>query len=65
VIDLSEQTVSPRLHTHVHLTMGAANLALQTLQSSEAQALKGLSLAREYMNYPSTTLRNFGSVDPE
>jgi len=45
--------------------MDAANLALQTLQSSEAQALKGLSLAREYMNYPSTTLRNFGSVDPE
>jgi len=29
VIDLSEQTVNPRLYTHVHLTMGAANLALQ------------------------------------
>jgi hypothetical protein len=38
---------------------------VRTLQSSEAQALKGLSLAREYMNYRSTTLRDFGSVDPE
>jgi imidazolonepropionase-like amidohydrolase len=45
--------------------MDAANLALQTLESSAAKALKGLSLAREYMNYGFTTLRDLGSVDPE
>ena len=45
--------------------MDAANLALQTLESSAAQMLKGLSLAREYMNYGSATLRDLGSVDPE
>ena len=46
----------PRLHdTHVHLTMDAADLALQTLQSSAGKALKGLSLAREHMNYGFTT----------
>jgi imidazolonepropionase-like amidohydrolase len=66
VIDLSERTVSPGfIDTHVHLTMDAANLSLQTLQSSAAKALKGLSIAREYMNYGFTTLRDLGSVDPE
>ena len=66
VIDLSERTVSPGfIDTHVHLTMNAADLALQTLQSSAAKALNGLSLAREYMNYGVTTLRDLGSVDQE
>ena len=66
VIDLSERTVTPGfIDTHVHLTMDAANLAQQTLQSSAAKALKGLSLAREYMSYGFTTLRDLGSVDPE
>lgn len=66
VIDLSERTVSPGfIDTHVHLTMDAANIAIQTLHSSAAKALKGLALARAYMNYGFTTLRDLGSLDPE
>ena len=62
VIDLSERTVSPGfIDTHAHLTMDAANLALQTLQSSAAKALKGLSLAREYMHYGFTSLRDLAA----
>ena len=64
VIDLSERTVSPGfIDTHVHLTMDAANLAVQTLESAAAKALKGLNIAREYMNYGFTSLRDLGSVD--
>jgi imidazolonepropionase-like amidohydrolase len=66
VIDLSERTVSPGfIDTHVHLTMDASDLAQQTLESSAAKALKGLSLAREYLGYGFTTLRDLGSMDPE
>lgn len=66
VIDLSDRTVSPGfIDTHVHLTMDATNLARQTLESSASKALKGLSLAREYMSYGFTTLRDLGSADPE
>src|SRR6185437_9896791 len=64
VVDLSERTVSPGfIDTHVHLTMDASNLALQTVQSSAAKALAGLSLAREYMSHGFTTLRDLGSVE--
>lgn len=66
MIDLSERTVSPGfIDTHVHLTMDASDLAAQTLQSSAAKALKGLSLAHEYLSYGFTTLRDLGSMDPE
>ena len=48
VIDLSERTVSLGfIDTDVHLTMDAANPALQRLQSSAAKALNSLSLARD------------------
>jgi imidazolonepropionase-like amidohydrolase len=66
VIDLSERTVSPGLiDTHFHLTMDAANLALQMLPSSAATALTGLSLARECRTCGFRTLCDLGSVDPE
>ena len=66
VIDLSERTVSPGfIDTHVHLTMDASRLAAQTLESVASKALKGLSLAQEYLRYGFTTLRDLGSMDPE
>ncbi len=66
VIDLLDRTVSPGfIDTHVHLTMDAGNLPMQTLESSAAKALKGLSIAREYMRSGFTTLRDLGSVDPD
>lgn len=51
--------------THVHLTMDAATLGQQTLASSASTALKGLSLAREYVSYDFTTLCDLGSADLE
>jgi len=49
----------------VHLTMDASDLAQQTLESSSAKALTGLALARQYLGYGFTTLRDWGSLDPE
>lgn len=45
--------------------MDASNLSAQTLESSAAKALKGLSLAPEYLCYGFTTLRDLGSMDLE
>jgi hypothetical protein len=45
--------------------MDAADLANQALKSSASKALKGLSLAREYMSYGFTTLRDLGTADPD
>ena len=66
VIDLSDRTVSPGfIDTHVHLAMDASDLAKQTLLSSASKALKGLSIAREYMRYGFTTVRDLGCIDPD
>src|SRR5580704_7551569 len=66
LVDLSSRTVCPGfIDTHVHLTMEASRLAEQSLESSASKALRGLSLAREYMSYGFTTLRDLGSADPE
>lgn len=65
-IDLSDRTVSPGfIDTHAHLTMEGANVDRQTLESSVRKALTGPSLAREYMRYGFTTLRDLGNADPE
>jgi imidazolonepropionase-like amidohydrolase len=66
VIDLSERTVCPGfIDTHVHLTMDAGALALQTLGSTATKALTGLALAREDLGHGFTTLRDLGCMDPE
>jgi imidazolonepropionase-like amidohydrolase len=65
LIDLSELTVSPGfIDTHVHLTMDASHLYQQTLGSAATKALTGLGLAREYLRYGFTTLRDLGTMDP-
>lgn len=66
VIDLSDRTVSPGfIDTHVHLTMDAGALAMQTLGSTATKVLTGLSLANEYLRLGFTTLRDLGCMDPE
>lgn len=65
MIDLSDLTVSPGfIDTHVHLTMDASDLYQQTLGSAATKALTGLGIAREYLRYGFTTLRDLGTMDP-
>jgi imidazolonepropionase-like amidohydrolase len=65
-IDLTDRTRSPGfIDTHVHLTMDAATLARQTLDSSAAKALHGLAIAQQYLRFGFTTLRDLGSMDPD
>jgi imidazolonepropionase-like amidohydrolase len=65
VIDLSERTVSPGfIDSHVHLTMDASALAHQTLASTATKALTGLGLARQYLDFGFTTIRDLGTMDP-
>ena len=65
VVDLGRHTVTPGfIDCHVHLTMNAANLAVQLLDSAATKALTGLHIACQYMERGFTTLRDLGSADP-
>jgi imidazolonepropionase-like amidohydrolase len=65
VVNLGGHTVTPGfIDCHVHLTMNAANLASQLLDSAATKALTGLHIARQYMERGFTTLRDLGSADP-
>ncbi|MGM0700527.1 MAG: amidohydrolase family protein [Actinomycetota bacterium] len=66
VVDVSDRTVSPGfIDTHVHLTMDASHLPMQTLGSTATKALTGLSIAQSYLESGFTTVRDLGAMDPE
>jgi imidazolonepropionase-like amidohydrolase len=65
VIDLDDRTVSPGfIDAHVHLTMDASNLRMQTLVSTATKVLTGLSIAQGYLESGFTTVRDIGGFYP-
>jgi imidazolonepropionase-like amidohydrolase len=66
ILDLGARTATPGfIDCHVHLTLNAATLYAQSMDSSATKALTTLRLANDYLDRGFTTLRDLGSADPD
>jgi imidazolonepropionase-like amidohydrolase len=66
ILDLGARTATPGfIDCHVHLTLNAATLYTQSMDSSATKALTALRLANDYLDRGFTTLRDLGSADPD
>lgn len=66
ILDLGDRTATPGfIDCHVHLTLNAATLYTQSMDSSATKALTALRLANDYLGRGFTTLRDLGSADPD